>query len=431
MLGCEKTTELIPLFMENELSDEERGQLEEHLLSCESCRVTCDSIQDLMDTIHLIEDEELPEGFHNEVMSKLNELAPRTDTFRKFKPIALTAACIAAVFIAVSVLAVGISSLVGFDDRTHGLPIVGIEDFGHQLPPGGIEDPGHQLHPGGIEDYGHQLPPGGRIGDIRQEGIAGDVIIDLDGDIGIAPVQPINPDDDIISPLVEEQMASSITNFTIELVVDDINQAIDQISRLDGIQTSLELRLPAHEWDQGFASISRRASPAEFEIVKRELRAIGTVVSESEFRTNMSREINELRARLTAKEMERERLLELLSLSDDLDILLRIQANLNVVLDESDHLNSRMRSINAEIGQPYIFIVLHSSVYMPSSQPMQPLGVRMSNSFNQSVNGMILFMQSLLLFLVGAIVPILVFIALTVFIYLFVRFISKRRNGGF
>jgi len=420
MLGCEKTTELIPLFMENELSDEERGQLEEHLLSCESCRATCESMQDLMDTIHLIEDEELPEDFHNELMSKLNELAPRTIALRKYKPIALTAACIAAVFIAVSVLAVGISSLVGFDDGTSGLPVVGTGD--------------HEL--------GYQLPLEGRFEDISpfeaEGGIvpiepATDILDDQPGDNGItiAPELPIVSVDDIISTLVAEQMASSITNFTIELVVDDLNQAIDQISMLDGIQTSIELRLPVHDRDRGYANISRRASPTEFEVVKEQLRTIGTVVTESEFRTNMSRDLNELGARLTAKEMERERLLELLSMSDDLDVLLRIQANLNIVLDENDQLNSRMRSINAEIGQPYIFIVLRNRVHTPPPQPVPPLGVRMSNSFNQSVNGMILFMQGLLLFMVGAIVPISVFIVFTAFIYLFVRFISKRRNGGF
>jgi len=129
--------------------------------------------------------------------------------------------------------------------------------------------------------------------------------------------------------------------------------------------------------------------------------------------------------------MERARLLELLSMSDELDVLLRIQANLNVVLDEIDHLTSRSRSINAEIGEPYIFIVLRSHIHAPTPQPAQTLSVRMSNSFNQSVNRMILFMQSLLMLVVGAIIPILVFIIFVVLIYLFVWFISKRRNGGF
>jgi len=361
-----------------------------------------------MDTIHLIEDEELPEDFHNEVMSKLNELAPRTFSLRKYKPIALTAACIAAVFIAVSVLAVGISSLVGFDDHTNGLP-PGI--YRNQI----FED----ISPLGEDDI-ITFEPSADVLDDQHSGTGTTIVPD-----------PFAHENDIIPAIVAEQMASSITNFTIELIVDDLNVAIDQISILNGLQTSMELRLPAHNGTQGFANISRRASPAEFEAVKDQLRAIGIVVTESEFRTNMSRDLNELSARLTAKEMERERLLELLSMSDDLDVLLRIQANLNIVLDESDQLNSQIRSINAEIGQPYIFIVLHNNMHTLSLEPMPSLGVRMSNSFNQSVNGMILFMQSLLLFMVGSIVPILVFIVFTVFIYLFVRFISKRRNGGF
>jgi len=399
MQDCVKVTELIPLFIANELDEEERGQAEKHLFSCESCRFLYEDMRKILATLYSIEGEELPEGFHDEFMNKLHNEPKSKPAFMSwnYKAMMQAAACAAAVLIALSAMFVGISELAGFDRPAAVKDISEASLAATESKVNSDETPDSQIDSGSAAFS--------------------------------APVAAIEDDAARSAEPSTSDSASFVTHYTIELYVDDIKSAMDQISKLNGAQESMDYTIPAYEGDHGYAFIIRRAPSQEFDIIKDQLRSIGDINNEYESKQSMSRQLRDLNARLLAKNEEKDRLLDLLGKSGDLDVMVRIESRLSSVSYESESLYSQIRSINHEIGRPYLNIRLYNRVYVPPLPPKQALGTRMANSFKQSVNDTVRFMQGLLLFVVSAAIPVSVLIIIGVLFYLLYKLVFKRRRS--
>ena len=81
-MNCEAVKEMLWAFLEKEITAEEAVKIEEHLKNCEACREELKFQQEMMETLSGLPDEELPEGYHTELMQKLQvEAAPNVVPF--------------------------------------------------------------------------------------------------------------------------------------------------------------------------------------------------------------------------------------------------------------------------------------------------------------------------------------------------------------
>lgn len=81
-MNCEAVKELLWAYLEKELTAEEAEKIEKHLENCEDCRKELNFQQEMMETLAGLPDEELPEGYHAELMQKLQaEVAPNVVSF--------------------------------------------------------------------------------------------------------------------------------------------------------------------------------------------------------------------------------------------------------------------------------------------------------------------------------------------------------------
>lgn len=81
-MNCEAVKELLWAYLEKELTAEEAEKIEKHLENCEDCRKELNFQQEMMETLAGLPDEELPEGYHAELMQKLQaEVAPNVVPF--------------------------------------------------------------------------------------------------------------------------------------------------------------------------------------------------------------------------------------------------------------------------------------------------------------------------------------------------------------
>lgn len=75
MRTCEDMVMFMSLYIDKELSSKELEYFENHLRQCEACRKELESLQEIISQVKSLkdsEDIELPEGFHEEVMAKIN-----------------------------------------------------------------------------------------------------------------------------------------------------------------------------------------------------------------------------------------------------------------------------------------------------------------------------------------------------------------------
>lgn len=81
-MKCEECRELLWAYMEQELQSEKLMELEAHLAECADCRRELEMQQEVMEVLQSLPDEELPEGYHQELMQKLRaEAAPNVVPF--------------------------------------------------------------------------------------------------------------------------------------------------------------------------------------------------------------------------------------------------------------------------------------------------------------------------------------------------------------
>lgn len=71
MFDCITEKELISLYIDNELSEEDKIEFENHLLNCESCRQDVSNLTFIVNAVKDINEVELPENFHEEIMNKI------------------------------------------------------------------------------------------------------------------------------------------------------------------------------------------------------------------------------------------------------------------------------------------------------------------------------------------------------------------------
>jgi len=79
MKKCNEINELMSLYIDDQLDDNTRKEFEEHIDMCGSCREEFDALVKVVDLCNSIDEVELPEGFRDELHSKLVAERERRD----------------------------------------------------------------------------------------------------------------------------------------------------------------------------------------------------------------------------------------------------------------------------------------------------------------------------------------------------------------
>jgi len=70
-VDCEKIIELISFYIDESISDNDKSIVEEHIKSCQSCQNYFNELKSIINQVNNIEDVELPENFHSELMGRV------------------------------------------------------------------------------------------------------------------------------------------------------------------------------------------------------------------------------------------------------------------------------------------------------------------------------------------------------------------------
>lgn len=72
MKTCEETTELMSLYIDNELTVELLKDFEEHINNCDKCKNDLANLKEVILLVNNLEEVELPQNYHEELILKLN-----------------------------------------------------------------------------------------------------------------------------------------------------------------------------------------------------------------------------------------------------------------------------------------------------------------------------------------------------------------------
>jgi hypothetical protein len=207
-------------------------------------------------------------------------------------------------------------------------------------------------------------------------------------------------------------------NFSISIEVEDLSEAERIINRMNGYN------LNANSWYNdygGYSDIQRRVEAYAYTQAKETLRQMGTVQYEYEYVNKLADEIHDLEARYAAKQEEVRRLKELLGQSRTMEVLAAVERRLGWTETERDDLWGRLRQLYDIASRPYIHINLYQKAPEIEPLPDDTFAERLNDRFIRSVNGAIRFMENFVVWLSGALLPLVILTAFAVPLFLWLR----------
>jgi FlaA1/EpsC-like NDP-sugar epimerase len=222
---------------------------------------------------------------------------------------------------------------------------------------------------------------------------------------------------------VEPIVANRVT-FVISAEVEDIDQALEATKLIAGSTDTSNVNLGSNK----SASMTRRVEFADYEAAKVALRELGEVNYEEETVVSYQSMLVETKARISAKETEKERLEALLGKSNTMDVMIRVDSQLSSVITQYEQQVSQLRSIEDTVGRAYLDVNIYEA-YKPQEAVKASFKDRLAGGFIGSFNATTEFMENFVIFVSGAIVPLLVIAVIAILIVAIVRLAKKRGSG--
>jgi negative regulator of sigma E activity len=399
-MQCVEWEEMISQFMDGALSDADSERLKEHLETCEACKESFEEMTSMIDALHGIDEIILPADFHSSVMNLIyaEKKSSKKRDYSAWTRFAASAACVLATLLVIGGVLSGVRGLAGGKSQNAtGADTAVVENSSPDVVTGEVAAaPKLYFSPQGeaLESSSNALDSV-----MRQESLA-------------LPV--------------DDESNKNRVSFSIYSTVESMEEALEVVNSLQGYTEWSDLSLGGAKR----GTISRRVDFTHYEQAKETLRGIGATINESESVQSYAGSIIETKARLLAKEEEKARLEELLSKSSSMDVLIRVDSQLSTVISQYESYMSQLRSIENETGSAYLTIEIFEE-YKPGevSLPERAFGTRLMSGFISSFNSTAAFLEDFLVWLSGAIIPLLCLCALIAIVATSVKRIKKRRSG--
>ena len=402
------------LHQEN-LTEQEKSEMEEHAASCSLCRMKSD-LKDLMP------DEEIPESAGNAWrQAVLNEAGEKK--VRKF-PVWARLASIAASLV---ILAVGASRVGQMNLNSPApAPVAAVSMKSTSVAPaysGGIVPRSAEAYHNAAEVPAEEPEEDAMLFSMDTDDMVEEEF-EYDEAMGASAANSITPESAVRTEKI-------IRNAVIQITTPDFDHDLSLVENVVNVQSGtisssgtslnpsgtrrafLTARIPAENLDRYMESISSVTG----RITQREIST-----------QDVTEQYTDIRARLDNAIVKRDRLRELLHQAENISDLLQIEYSLSEAQSTVDYLTGRINSLDTDISYSTVSITLNEET--PAQSVRQTDGSfqnRLKNGMELSLQSIWLFLQNLCLFLLMAL-PWLAVPAVIIVICLIYHKKAKRRK---
>lgn len=413
---CERQKELISLYIDDELSINERLEFEEHISACDDCKAEYDSINYVVNGLKSLGTIELPEGFHEEIMMKIRTKNTSEVINTERKAIFLSFrkyASIAASFVFMCLLFTAVLRLFVAPDN-------GGQSQVYETAPGAPIQMASEAY-GEAEDYAKgseqsadaSLPYAMQYDDGLLQ--AEDGAVELDS----------NRKEAAASGLTGNAGDINIKNYNLSIAAEDYNAAITAITAFDDYVISNN----SYNYGQyENASIVLKVPVNDYYTIINQIKSLGNTESEYENEYIVAFDILNTNSALRAKEQEYSNLLSLIAKTETVSDMLVVENRMSQVGEDIENLESNLRSWNRERNYPTISVTVSEKIQNTYNENEKPLSERMKDSFINSVNFTTNVFEYFVLCLSYWFVPLLIIIVGGAATYSIYRFKLRRQR---
>ena len=420
-MGCDDYKELISLYFDKELDEKEEKELFEHLTNCPSCRKEFEELKVVMDMLGEIEEEELPEGFHNEVMAKIKAEAKPKKKKTPWARYTSIAASICAVFIVGG--AVFATGFMGMGGSQFAADAASPQMYGMMSNTTTESAKGEIMYDTVVEEEA-EAPM-----EMEELKFAAGNTAANDGAMPTALVETGR----------ETSELKIIKRGNIDVRVKNFEESVDMVKAdvegKGGYVENFNSYVYSDRWVNG-----NRVSLREGQLVLRVpsdtyedtfeyLKTIGEVTNENESRENVTDSYIEVESRMKAKLTEEERLIELLAKAETVNDIIVIEERLGNVRGEIDAYQSRLDNWDKQVSYSTISVYIMEDPDETIENVSPDLGTRIKNSFKRGINNFISGIENIIVSFAGNIVNLAAFVIVVAVVVVVVRKIIRKKFG--
>ncbi|MGI6587461.1 MAG: DUF4349 domain-containing protein [Peptococcia bacterium] len=434
-MKCKEVQENLSLYLDHELSAEERVLLRNHLVNCSICQGELAALQETISQLSSLEEVNPPASFRRELYTKL-EKSIAQETVRKKKG-----------FWGGGLM----TSFKTWKHRTVFLPVAISLVLLVLLVPVFLDevrfDDSSKLTEKSSEPemmfYGVSMDQNS----VSQENVAKSMAPEMAAvnlGRGVAPeIMTTTTTGNVVKQSVEESKSAIkpmerklIKNAEIHLLADDYNSAVEslksKVSALDGYITNetvnvidsrgskrgyLEVRVPQLRFDEFFAGVNN----------------LGKLKNSNIYTQDVTEEYIDVESRLNVMRTKEERLLAILNQSGELSDVLAVENELANTRAQLESLEGRLRYLSNQTEFSTFNLTIEQvvvSTQQVSASGLQGVGVRAKEAFVKAINNIVLGIGLTLVF-ISAAIPYLVVVAVVVgLIWRIWRSMQRRKKQG-
>ncbi|MEA5083732.1 MAG: DUF4349 domain-containing protein [Lachnospiraceae bacterium] len=398
-MDCDKAFEMMSLYIDEELNKEEQEKLFEHINDCDYCKEEFDLLKDLVGKLKKEEFLPLPEGYHEELMAKVNDSKIQNLSFWKSniknKPNWKKYGSIAAAGLLVFVVGAAASSM-NFDrysqSETATAPMAAKSQAYNETTqmPTAVEK----------EVTTEEYSADAGMGVLRDMGA------DIAGDVN---AEASNPE---VKVNVDER--KKIKTAYITITVENFEQAVEniraQIESNSGYVENFNSYVYQQNSDESLkaGNITLRMDKEYYEQMKIYVKSMGKVTYEDENVNDITSQYIDTQGRLKAKRVEEERLLELLASAENIQDIIAIEERLGNIRSDIESYQSTIDNWDKLVDLSTINVELKEEEPASVGTISSDFGTKVRKSFIGSVNMLVKGFQSIVLGLVSISLPLLV-----------------------
>ncbi len=405
MESCEQVRANIPQYVDNDLDKQSVKAIEQHLAGCEDCQMELHAYKAMMDVLQTMPVEEVPEGLHQQVMQRIQNMATPIDLITKSpnhtekpvqkkldlgfdwpKPKVVISPLLWRRFGGIAAGVFGVFLMIG----------AGVTLWQESINPmmkGSDEAPRMAASP-----MVEMAVP--EMAVLEDEAPAGAVVVETD----MMAAKQMEPTNDMLmsrmAPMAAEDFV--VQSLTVSVTVEDKDLALHTLNSLPGTNAYMDVVYDESR-NTTTDTVVRSINHEDYAYVKEVLHTLGTVTEAYETAEIINSRVEDTQAALNAKEQEIMRLLDLMAQSKSVETLAVVEQRLSQVEGEKEALMAQTNN-NMRMASQCQVTVHFSSQSGVTAQPLT-FGQKLGQSFTNSLSACVKAGQGLLVGISALILP--------------------------
>ena len=406
-MDCEKAFEWMSIYLDKQLDKDSSEKLMKHIEQCAHCKKEFEMLKSIVEQLNNIPLVELPQGYHEELMQKIQEIPKETVVqfpvgkkekekgkkkwkWKRYSAIAAGFFILVAAGSSISLMRMGESN-----SMSGGANMARNQDTAESAPPPmmmSTEEAGY--------DYAEDEAPAEAATEVAMEYSNAE-------EKQIAPQQ------------IEER--KKIKKINMNMTVKSFDTAMEQIQNtvaknggyVESYYSDVYYSDKAKGIDLKQGTVVLRLPSENYETTKNSLNQIGEIGNVNETTEDITSEYVDTESRLKMKRIEEERLLEFLEKSNSIEEILKIEERLGNVRTEIESYATAIQNWDRLVKYSTITIsIMEQEESKINEVPSSDFSMQVKNSFVKSINFLINFCQSVVVILAAAIVPVIILVVL-------------------